>query len=277
MPVGFSMLLWTTHVDASHAPNLRALKTAGYDGAEVPVTSLTEEESRKIGAMMSDIGLRATASGGVTGPDVDPTSHDPATHVAAVDHLRRLVDRAIAMGAEVLIGPFTQPLGQFSGRGPTARQLDRLAAAHRAMADHAGDRLMLSVEPLNRFECYALNTAAQAAALVAQVDRPNYGWLYDTFHANIEELDPAGAIVAHRPNYIHISENDRGIPGRGHIDMAAVFAALRAIGHDGWITVESFGQALPDLAAATRIWRPLFDTEAEVYEESIKLIRNHWT
>ena len=176
-----------------------------------------------------------------------------------------------------MIGPFTQPLGQFSGKGPTDRQLDRLATAHRAMADHAGDRLTLSVEPLNRFECYALNTATQAAALVSQVDRPNYGWLYDTFHANIEERDPTGAITAHRPNYIHISENDRGIPGRGHIDFAQVFTALKTIGHEGWITVESFGQSLPDLAAATCIWRPLFDSEAEVYQESFRLIRRYWT
>ena len=49
---------------------------------------------------------------------------------------------------------------------------------------------MLAVEPLNRFECYILNTAAQAAAHVAAVDRPNFGYLYDTFHANIEERDP---------------------------------------------------------------------------------------
>ena len=67
------------------------------------------------------------------------------------------------------------------------------------------------------------------------------------------------------------------MPGRGHIDFAGTFAALKAIGYDGWLTVEAFGQALPDLAAATRIWRPLFETEAQVYEEAIRLIRLGWT
>lgn len=277
MPIGFSMLLWTTHVDAAHAPILHALKRAGYDGAEVPVTGLTLEQAADVGRMMAAIGLRPTASGGVTGPEVDPTSQDPAIRTAAVDHLRTLVDRAVAMGAEALIGPFTQPLGQFSGAGPTSAQLDGMVAAHQAMADHAAGALRLAVEPLNRFECYALNTAAQAAALVAAVDRPNYGWLYDTFHANIEERDPVGVIAVARPTHVHISENDRGIPGRGHIDFAAVFAALKASDYDGWITVESFGQALPDLAAATRIWRPLFDSEAQVYEEAIEMIRQHWS
>lgn len=276
MPIGFSMLLWTTHVGAAQAPILRALKATGSDGAEVPVTGLTVAEAAEVGRMAADTGLRVTASGGVTGPEVDPLSDDPSVRVAAVDHLRRLVDRSVAMGAEVLIGPFFQPLGQFIGRGPLPAEMERLALAHRAMADHAGD-LALAVEPLNRFECWALNTGAQAAALVAAVDRPKYGWLYDTFHANIEERDPVGVIAAARPSYIHISENDRGVPGRGHVDFAAVFAALRGIGYDGWVTVEAFGQALPELAAATRIWRPLFDSEAQVYEEAIALIRRYWT
>jgi D-psicose/D-tagatose/L-ribulose 3-epimerase len=276
MPIGFSMLLWTTHVGAAEAPILRALKAAGYDGAEVPVTGLTLAEAGEVGRMMADIGLRATASGGVTGPEVDPLSDDAGVRQAAVDHLRRLVDRSVAMGAEVLIGPYTQPLGQFIGRGPLPVEFERLAVAHRAMAEHAGE-LRLAVEPLNRFECWALNTGAQAAALVAAVDRTNYGWLYDTFHANIEERDPVGVIAAARPTYVHISENDRGVPGRGHVDFAAVFAALRGMGYDGWVTVEAFGQALPKLAAATRIWRPLFDTEAQVYEEAFALIRRYWT
>jgi D-psicose/D-tagatose/L-ribulose 3-epimerase len=276
MPIGFSMLLWTTDVGPAHEPILRALRAAGYDGAEVPVTGLSVAQAAEVGRIMADMGLRATASGGVPMEIGDPTSGDPAVWAAGVDHLCRLVDRAVAMGAEVLIGPFMQPLGQFSGTGATPAQMERLVAAHQVMADHAGAALPLAVEPLNRFECYALNTGDQAAALVAAVDRANYGWLYDTFHANIEERDPLGVIARARPTYVHISENDRGVPGRGHIDFAAVFAALREARYDGWVTVEAFGQALPDLAAATRIWRPLFDSEAQVYEEAIGLIRQHW-
>ena len=56
---------------------------------------------------------------------------------------------------------------------------------------------------------------------------------------------------------------------QGHIDFAAVFRALRKVGYDGWMTVEAFGSALPDLAAATKIWRPLFDSPEAVYEGPI--------
>lgn len=278
MKIGFSLLLWTTHVGRSHWPILRALKAAGYDGAEIPVTSLTMAECSELARVMADIGLVATASGGIPDQARNPISADAAQAQAGIDQLKTLVDRAQALGASVLIGPFYQPLGQFSGQGITAAEWDRLVKAHSQMADHAGADLLLSVEPLNRFECYALNTTTQAAQLVADVNRANYGYLYDTFHANIEERDPIGAIIqtAKAINYVHISENDRGVPGRGHINFADTFAALKSVGYNGWLTVEAFGQALPELAAATRIWRPLFDTESQVYEESITLIRQGW-
>ena len=77
-------------------------------------------------------------------------------------------------------------------------------------------------------------------------------------------------------SYIHISENDRGTPGKGHIDHAAAIRAAKAAGYDGWFTIEAFGQALPDLAAATRVWRPLFDSDHEVVEAGARVIRGAW-
>jgi len=48
------------------------------------------------------------------------------------------------------------------------------------------------------------------------------------------------------------------------------------VGYDGWFTVEAFGQALPDLAAATRVWRPLFGSEDEVVAGGARVIRGAW-
>ena len=76
--------------------------------------------------------------------------------------------------------------------------------------------------------------------------------------------------------HIHISENHRGAPGSGHIDHAAAIRAARDAGYDGWFTVEAFGQALPDLAAATKIWRPLFESEDEVVKAGVRVIRDGW-
>jgi D-psicose/D-tagatose/L-ribulose 3-epimerase len=274
MPVGFNLLLWTDRVTPAHAGILRDLQQAGYDGVEVPLPA-SGPEARMVAGMLDDLGLRCTASTAVTDPGLDPVSADPATRARAVDDLRRKVDIAAELGAEVLCGPFTQVLGQFSGAAPTPAEWDRLEASQQAMAEQAAGRLVLAVEPLNRFEAYMLNTAADAARLVAAVGRPGYGYLYDTFHANIEERDPKAAIAATAPAiaHVHLSENDRGTPGRGHVDFAGTLTALEGAGYQGWLTFEAFGQALAGLSAATRIWRPLFGSETEVYTEAIALVR----
>jgi D-psicose/D-tagatose/L-ribulose 3-epimerase len=156
---------------------------------------------------------------------------------------------------------------------------DRHSAIHRQAAELAAAAgLVLAIEPLNRFECYFLNTMADTRAHVQRVGQPNFGALYDTFHANIEEQDPLGAIAACADviRHVHVSENDRGTPGKGHIDFGASFRALRAAGYDGWLTVEAFGTALPALAAATKVWRSFFPTTEEVYEIGIKTVRDAW-
>ena len=62
-------------------------------------------------------------------------------------------------------------------------------------------------------------------------------------------------------------ENDRGTPGRGHIDCPAAFRALKSSDYEGLLTIEAFGRALPPLAAATQVWRDLFPTPTQVYRE----------
>jgi D-psicose/D-tagatose/L-ribulose 3-epimerase len=75
---------------------------------------------------------------------------------------------------------------------------------------------------------------------------------------------------------MHVSENDRGTPGKGHIDFASTFTALKQVGYDGWITIEAFGRALPPLAAATRVWRDFAPSPNEIYTDGFRLIRDGW-
>lgn len=278
MKLGFNLLMWTTHVTQAHRPLLRDLKAAGYDGVEVPVFEGDPAHYATLRRMLADEGLACTTVGIVQDEARNPLSADDARSRAGVDYLRWLVDCSVALGAEVLCGPFYQPLGVFSGTGATPAEWDRMVATQTAMADHAGSAIRLAVEPLNRFECYALNTCADAARLVAAVGRANYGYLHDTFHANIEERDPVGALAATLPHvaHVHLSENDRGTLGRGHAPLAATCAALRAGGYDGWLTCETFGLALPSIAAATKVWRPLYASEREAYTEALAAMRAAW-
>jgi D-psicose/D-tagatose/L-ribulose 3-epimerase len=279
MKTGFNLLLWTTHVTDRHLPILDEIAAAGYDGAEIPVFEGTPDHYAALARELEKRGLKATVVGVVGSEAANPISGDAASRKAGQAHLDWLVDCSAALGAEVLCGPFHSPLGVFSGTGATTDEWQRCVEAHQAMAARARPHgLTLAIEPLNRFECYFLNTADDAARLVRDVGAANYGYLYDTFHFNIEEKDPVGAAkrtigaIAH----VHISDNDRGAPGDGHVPFRRTLKTLKDGGYDGWLTVEAFGQALPDLAAATKVWRPFFPSEAHVVTKAIKTIRKHW-
>jgi D-psicose/D-tagatose/L-ribulose 3-epimerase len=279
MKVGFNLLLWTTHVTQKHKALLEKIKKAGYDGVEIPVFEGDLGHYSKLGELLDGLELERTIVSVVPTADKNPVSPDTATRQAATDYLKWLVDCSAAIGSRIVCGPLHSTLGQFSGTGPTAQERKRALAVHRKVGDHAGKKgVRVALEALNRFECYFVNTMEALADYLDEVGHPNITGMYDTFHSNIEESDPIGAIsrAKRHISHVHISENDRGTPGRGHLEWPAIYGALRKNKYDGWLTIEAFGRTLPELAAATRVWRDLSASPEAVYREGIKNIRRGW-
>jgi len=279
MKIGFNMLLWTTHVTEDDFGHLKAIKKAGYDGVEIPLFGGDPAHFKKVAKAVKDNGLGCTSVTVIPDEEHNPLSADAKHRHGAVDHLKWAIDCSEALGSNLLCGPFYQPLGVFSGQAPTEEEKQRAAEVHRKASELAAKaNVTLALESLNRFECYFLNTMDDAAAYVKRVNHPNCALMFDTFHANIEEKDPVGCISKHMNliKHVHISENDRGTPGKGHIDWPGTFKALRAGGYDNWLVIEAFGRALPDLAAATRVWRDFFPSRDGVYTEGLKFIKKQW-
>jgi D-psicose/D-tagatose/L-ribulose 3-epimerase len=278
MKTGMNLLLWATHVTAEHFPIIAKLKNAGFDGVEIPIFDGDDNHYKAIRKELDNQGLACTTVG-LMMPDSNPISPDASVRKAAVERFRRLIGWSAILGAEILAGPFHSPLGVFSGTGPNEDEKKHAADVLRQAADLAQKAgLRLAIEYLNRFECYFLTTAAETRALVKRVDHPHFRMMYDTFHANIEEKNVAQTIASIADSFIHvhISENDRGTPGTGMVHWDETFKALRKIGYDGWLVIESFGRALPDLAAATKVWRDLFPSAEEVYTQGLRFMKEKW-
>jgi D-psicose/D-tagatose/L-ribulose 3-epimerase len=278
MKIGFNLLAVSGFIGDEHSHLFDQLKRLGYDGVELPVFEGAPAHYGVIGRRLREIGLGSTIVTVMT-EEANPASLDRAIRIAAGERLRWVIDCAEALGATVLCGPYHSPLGVFSGQGATDAELSHAADTLREAAAYGQKAgVHLSIEALNRFECYMLNTMAQASDLRRRVGHPNFSYMYDTFHANIEERDPVGAYkaFANEITHIHISENDRGIPGRGHTPLRETIAAARSKGYQGWMTVEAFGRALPALAAATRVWRDLFPDVDTLFAESYDVIKRHW-
>ncbi len=282
MKIGFNLLLWTGHVTEDHFPVLAKLKAAGYDGVEIPVFDISDPAHfARIGRELRDQGLECTAVTVLPDEAHNAISPVAANRQGAIDHLKRVLECCHNAGVQTLCGPYYQVLGQFTGAFPTEQELENAAGVHRAIAPVAeAAGVKCAIEALNRFESHLLNTMEQAASYVKRVDHPAFGTMYDTFHANIEEKNPFTAIdtvfASGKLNHVHISENDRGTPGRGHINLTEQIQHLKKIGYNGWMTIEAFGSALPDLAAATRVWRDFFPSTDQVYLEGIEVIRKAW-
>lgn len=275
MKLGMNLLLWTAGVTEQHFPLLGKIKQWGFDGVELPLFSAEEAGLKRLRQELDNLGLARTAVC-VGTPDANPISPYPPIRLAAVEHLKERIDWCALVGAELLCGPFHSALGALQGRGRTDDEWAWCVEVQREAARYASQAgVELSVEPLNRFEVYFLNTAADARRLVEEVGQPGYGFLYDSFHANIEEKDIYRSIVenASAINHVHISENHRGIPGDGHVRWDETFRGLKDAGYDGWLTIEAFGRALPELAAATCIWRDLFSSEEAVAVKGIEFIK----
>lgn len=279
MKIGFCMLLWTTEVTARHARILKDLRKTGYDGVEIPVFDGKPKDYARIGAMLDDMGLERTAITIIPTLEVDPVSPDRRVRAAAVDYFAWVTDCTVALGGKQAAGPLMQTLGHFTGKSPTQTEWKRAAEVHRKAGDYARQAgVMLALEAVNRFEIYFTNTMDGLSRYVRLVGHPNVKAMYDTFHANIEEADPVAAFTRNAKDvvYIHISENDRGVPGRGHVPWKESFRAFKKAKYDGWLTIEAFGRGLPDLAAATRVWRDLSESPEAVYREGYTHIRNGW-
>lgn len=278
MKVGMNLLLWTAFVTEEHFPILEKIKKTGYDGVEIPLFDGDADHYKKIKKELDNLGLGCTTVT-VVNAETNPISPDASIRKAGLERIKWALDMTSVMGGDLLAGPYHSALGVFSGQPPTADERKRAVEILTQAADHAQKvKVKIAIEYLNRFECYFLTNALDAKNLVREINHPYFGTMYDTFHANIEEKNISQAIASMEDTYVHvhISENDRGTPGSGHVHWDETFKALRKAKYDGWLTIEAFGRALPDLAAATKIWRDMFPSPEDVYGNGFKFIKEKW-
>ncbi|GAB5517519.1 sugar phosphate isomerase/epimerase family protein [Rhodopirellula baltica] len=274
MKYGMNLLLWSGEVTEEMLPVCEQLKGIGYDSVELPMFNL-DLDYVKIGKRLDEIGLGRTAVT-IRGEEDNPISCDAAVRAKGVELNKKTLDCCAAAGVEILVGPYHSAIGLFSGAGPTEDEWKWGVESMRATAEYAETvGVKLGVEALNRFECYLLNCHADSARFARDVDHPSCGMMYDTFHSNIEEKSITEAIQAGGDKlfHIHISENDRSTPGKGGVNWKENFDAIVKSGYDGYLTIEAFGLALPEIAAATKIWRKMFSDELTLAKEGLEFMK----
>jgi D-psicose/D-tagatose/L-ribulose 3-epimerase len=275
MKFGVNMFIWTANFGAADTHLLPAIRQHGFDGIEVPIFNPAEFPAELIRRTTAENGLECTVCS-VIPEGMSVFSDDADVRRRTRAHLEACIKGIADAGASLFAGPMYSPVGYLPGRRRTRDEWKRAVECYAELGPVlARHGVTLALEPLNRFETFFLNTAADAAALAGEVNHPHVGVLIDTFHSNIEEKDVAQAYRTAGPHlrHVHTCENDRGTPGSGHVEWDDVFTALRDVRYDGWLTIESFGFSIGGISAAASIWRDLAPTPDSIAWEGIDFLK----
>ena len=276
MKIGISTWVWTspatTEVLETLIPHIASL---GYDVVELPVESAGLFDVQRVRAIAEASGIDVSVCAVITSGRDFLMADEVAAGVA---YLEWCIDAAQVLGSPVVAGPFYSAVGRCwrSSADERDRDLDVVAGVLRGLGEYGAARgVSLGIETLNRFETSFLNTTEQALELVRRVDHPNVGLCLDLFHLGIEEkslghaLRAAGGHLKH----VQVAENDRGTPGSGQLGWIEFAEALKDIGYDGHVVIETFSDRVEAIARAAAIWRPLASDPDTLAREGLEFLR----
>ncbi len=260
MQYGINTFLWASPFTTANLPLIDKAKGMGFDLIEIPIEGMEDIDYVKAGAAIKRAGLACSVCA-IMGASRDPAHEDPVIQQGGIDYLKHCIDAVIEMGGNAIGGPIYAAVGRTwqASDDQRKRELERCAKNLKVVGKYAEDKgVVLGMEPLNRFETSFINIVDQAIELIEMVDSPAIQMMLDTFHMNVEEKHFGAAIEKAAPYlmHVHANENDRGIPGSGHVPWDEIAAALKKINYDKAMVIESFSTTVKEIARAAAIWRP---------------------
>jgi D-psicose/D-tagatose/L-ribulose 3-epimerase len=273
---GANTWIWTSPLtDAGLASLAPRLRDWGFDLVELPVEQLGDFSAERAAAVLADHGLGASVAVAMApGRELCGASADVVASTQAF--LRSCIDLAAVVGAAAIAGPIYTSTGRVWRIGADERRglYASLREALAPVCEYGLSReVQVAVEPLVRYETSLINTVEQALEALDGLE--GCGLLIDTYHANIEEKDVGAAFRAagDRLLHVHASANDRGAPGADHVPWAEVRDALRDLGYDGTVVIESFTAENETIATAASIWRPLAASQDAIAVDGLAFLR----
>ncbi len=276
MKIGVSAFAWTTKLSQAHIGLLPKLCERGIEGFEIPMFDPADLATRDFRRAFEANGLECTVCA-ILPAGINPISPDASVRKRSLAHLIRCIETSAEVGAHLIGGPLFAPIGYLPGRRRTQDEWDYAVECFQVLSDrlHAND-MALSIEPVNRSETFFLTTVAEAKDFCEAVGHPRVGVTIDTFHANIEEKNIAGAVssLGKLLKHLHASENDRGLLGSGHVDFPGIVAALRQIEYDGFLVIEGFGYSPDEPGSLGALWGDLTVSPEDIAFKGASYLRS---
>ncbi len=240
---------------------IRAAKN-GFDYLEVfaqRLTTLPKAELDSIKRTCEEQGMELCYLVGL-GKEHDVASLDEQTRLNGVALLKKMLDTIHYLGGTKLSG--INFAGWMSFEYCTRKEECRKASlkSMKEVGEYAAKLgIDINLEITNRFEQFLLNTSAEAVAYVEELGLPNVKVLLDSFHMMLEEDNSEEAIkhCGKHLGHFHVGENNRKNPGGGMMRWDLVANGLKAIGYDGYITLEPLVLTGGTVSTGSNIWRDM--------------------
>lgn len=249
----------------SYREKLACVERWGYEGIEVRL-----EENENLSKEVSEI-KDALAQSPVKVSSIivrspayrAPLDSEEASQ-AKLATARIALEIGARLGAGVILQPEYRPqipLPLFDPPKPlSVREKNLLLTFLRKVGEFAEKVSAVALlEPINRYETHYYHRLEEAIALCDRVGSERIKVCADFFHMNIEERDIPTSIknAAGYIHHIQLGDSNRRLPGQGHIDFRAGFAALCHIGYDGFMSLECMIPSDPEqeLPACARYLR----------------------
>lgn len=240
-------LVWTGYdlVDTP-AQVLKAIKDAGYDGADLPVEEIRPDSLRPI---VDELELETPEMMGVwgsahCGEERNLASPNEQTRQDGITYSKMSIDIAAKMGAMFFNVCASQPLVPELPfpRTPVAILREKFGESLREICEYAAARgITILLEPLNKYEAIpgVLTSVFDAISLIDDLGLENLGIQPDVFHMNISESSVTAALRAAgtRIRVIHMNETNHYRIGTGHADYKSIIGTLKEFGFNGYVTV----------------------------------------
>lgn len=277
MRFGINTFLFTSPFTNASTRLFPKFKRWGFDSVEIPIEDPSHVDPAHIKRELDRHGLVCGSVCACMGPDRDLRG-TPEQQRTGLAYLQRLLEQMVVLECPSLVGPVYSAVGRADAVPPAEQRRQwRTVVRHLQTLCRQAERLgkQICLEPLNRFETDFINTCDQALRMIRDVGSPALKVHLDTFHMNIEEKFQPEAIrkAGRRLGHFHACGCDRGTPGNDHIDWKGIAAALRAIGYDGDVVIESFTTDVKVIARAAAIWRRIEPTRDEIAVKGLKFLK----
>lgn len=277
MRFGINTFLFTSPFTNASTKLFPKFKRWGFESIEIPIEDPSHIDPAYVKRELDKHGLVCGTACACVGPDRDLRG-TPRQQKDGLEYMRKVLDQMVVLDCPAMIGPIYSAVGRADAVPPAEykQQWKTVVKNLKSICGYAESKgKFIYMEPLNRFETDFINTCDQALKMVKDVHSPVLKLHLDTFHMNIEEKDQAAAIrkAGKLLGHVHACGCDRGTPGNDHIDWKSIAKALKAIGYDGDVVIESFTTDVKVIARAAAIWRQIEPTQDEIAVKGLKFLR----